>query len=439
MSDRFAMLTQVGHIRGTMASEDDSGVQTAACRLLATIESAYGSADLLLLADVLGVDLPNLYKPDPAAKAKDPLDADAMSRAFADLDPDLLESYSDADTEADGSSPSSGPNGFAKVLALDLVLRADARVRGGEEALSEDVVHDYLRQVSRHPLLNAEEEVLLGKAMEAGLFAGERVDDAGAAAHELQTLEQAGRNAFEAMIRANLRLVISLASGYLGRGLDFEDLIQEGNLGLIRAVQKFDYMRGNKFSTYATWWIRQSVSRALADQGSLIRLPVHVVESLSKLRTAKRTGEESGVDVTVAWLSRATDIPVLKVEELLDLPQACSYDLIIDEEGDTSLLDLIDTRDHTIEEQFELRYWREQLGLAMDFLTDREALILALRHGWDDGEPKTLDAIGGVLGITRERVRQIEKKAIENLRGAIDEILTEELLIESGGVLAAAE
>jgi RNA polymerase primary sigma factor len=417
-----------------MASEDDSGVQTAAWRLLATIESAYGSADLLVLGDVLGVDLSNLHQSGPAPNTEDAPEPDDTSLAFSDLDLDLLESYPDAGTEANGSSAYSDPDGFAKVLTLDLVLRADARVREGEEPLSEDVVQDYLRRISRHPLVNAEEEVLLNRAMEAGLLAGERLGDAGTEAHEFEALERAGRNAFEAMIRANLRLVISIASSYLGRGLDFEDLIQEGNLGLIRAVQKFDHMRGNKFSTYATWWIRQFVNRAIADQSSLIRLPVHVVESLSKLRTAKREGEESGIDVTVEWLSRATDIPVAKVKELLELPQVSSYDLIIDEGEDTSLLDLINIHDDTSEEQSELRYWRGQLGLAMNSLTEREALILSLRHGWEESEPMTLDAIGAVLGVTRERVRQIEKKAIENLRAAIDEILTEELLIESGGL-----
>jgi RNA polymerase primary sigma factor len=286
-----------------------------------------------------------------------------------------------------------------------------------------DSVHTYLKSIGRTSLLTAEQEVNLAKRIEAGLFAEHKLDSEPDLPEEyrreLELVAEDGRRAKAHMLEANLRLVVSVAKKYSDRGLSLLDVVQEGNLGLIRAVEKFDYTKGYKFSTYAMWWIRQAIQRGFADSARTIRLPVHVLEMLSKLSRVERDmhqrlGREPTPEELAVELDRTPD----QIEELLRTSrQPISLDSTIGEDGETSIGDLIeDTDAPEASELVDRQLMADQLRHALDALTPREATIMAMRFGLYDGNPHTLDEIGRALGLTRERIRQLEKQSLSKLR-----------------------
>jgi RNA polymerase primary sigma factor len=286
-----------------------------------------------------------------------------------------------------------------------------------------DSVHTYLKSIGRTSLLTAEQEVDLAKRIEAGLFAEHKLDTEAdmtdRVREELEAVAADGRRAKAHMLEANLRLVVSVAKKYSDRGLSLLDVVQEGNLGLIRAVEKFDYTKGYKFSTYAMWWIRQAIQRGFADSARTIRLPVHVLEMLSKLSRVERDmhqrlGREPTPEELAVELDRTPD----QIEELLRTSrQPISLDSTIGEDGETSIGDLIEDVDAPeASELVDRQLMADQLRHALDALTPREATIMAMRFGLYDGNPHTLDEIGKALGLTRERIRQLEKQSLSKLR-----------------------
>jgi RNA polymerase primary sigma factor len=330
----------------------------------------------------------------PAAKAQSDADADPD---FADDDVATLE----ADVAA-----------FADGVDLD-----------DQTPAMGDSVHTYLKSIGRTSLLTAEQEVDLAKRIEAGLFAEHKLDSEPDLnpqfRRDLELVAEDGRRAKAHMLEANLRLVVSVAKKYSDRGLSLLDVVQEGNLGLIRAVEKFDYTKGYKFSTYAMWWIRQAIQRGFADSARTIRLPVHVLEMLSKLSRVERDmhqrlGREPTPEELAVELDRTPD----QIEELLRTSrQPISLDSTIGEDGETSIGDLIEDVDAPeASELVDRQLMAEQLRSALDALTPREATIMAMRFGLYDGNPHTLDEIGRALGLTRERIRQLEKQSLSKLR-----------------------
>ena len=286
-----------------------------------------------------------------------------------------------------------------------------------------DPVKDYLKQIGKVPLLNAEQEVELAKRIEAGLFAEEKLaDDDGlppTARGDLEWIAEDGRRAKNHLLEANLRLVVSLAKRYTGRGMLFLDLIQEGNLGLIRAVEKFDYTKGYKFSTYATWWIRQAITRAMADQARTIRIPVHMVEVINKLaRVQRQMLQDLGREPTPEELAKELDMSPEKVVEVQKYGrEPISLHTPLGEDGDSEFGDLIeDSEAIQPGEAVSFTLLQEQLHSVLDTLSEREAGVVSMRFGLTDGQPKTLDEIGKVYGVTRERIRQIESKTMSKLR-----------------------
>ncbi|ROS30885.1 RNA polymerase RpoD-like sigma 70 subunit [Cellulomonas sp. PhB150] len=286
-----------------------------------------------------------------------------------------------------------------------------------------DPVKDYLKQIGKVALLNAEQEVELAKRIEAGLFAEERLG-AGLtmepkAKRELEWIAQDGRRAKNHLLEANLRLVVSLAKRYTGRGMLFLDLIQEGNLGLIRAVEKFDYTKGYKFSTYATWWIRQAITRAMADQARTIRIPVHMVEVINKLaRVQRQMLQDLGREPTPEELAKELDMTPEKVVEVQKYGrEPISLHTPLGEDGDSEFGDLIEDSEAVVPaDAVSFTLLQEQLHQVLDTLSEREAGVVSMRFGLTDGQPKTLDEIGKVYGVTRERIRQIESKTMSKLR-----------------------
>jgi len=286
----------------------------------------------------------------------------------------------------------------------------------------DDPIGLYLKEIGQVPLLTAEQEVALAKRMDAGKMAQDRLDQDGLGPEEraeLQKVVRDGLAAREHLIRANSRLVISIAKKYIGRGVSFLDLIQEGNIGLIRTADKFNYRLGNKFSTYATWWIRQAVTRAIADQSRTIRVPVHMGDQINKLlRTAHRLTQELGREPTTDELAEEMDIPTRKVEEMLRVSRRpISLEMPIDEEGDSELGDFVeDEATSPPDETVTSSMLRELLQEILQDLPPRTVRILQLRYGLVDGEMHTLEEVGRKLGVTRERVRQIEAQALSRLR-----------------------
>ncbi|MGL4173229.1 MAG: RNA polymerase sigma factor [Actinomycetota bacterium] len=286
-----------------------------------------------------------------------------------------------------------------------------------------DPVKDYLKQIGKVALLNAEQEVELAKRIEAGLFAeeklnaGQRID--AKFKRELWWIAQDGRRAKNHLLEANLRLVVSLAKRYTGRGMLFLDLIQEGNLGLIRAVEKFDYTKGYKFSTYATWWIRQAITRAMADQARTIRIPVHMVEVINKLaRVQRQMLQDLGREPTPEELAQELDMTPEKVVEVQKYGrEPISLHTPLGEDGDSEFGDLIEDSEAVVPaDAVSFTLLQEQLHSVLDTLSEREAGVVSMRFGLTDGQPKTLDEIGKVYGVTRERIRQIESKTMSKLR-----------------------
>ncbi|MDT0350095.1 RNA polymerase sigma factor [Pseudonocardia charpentierae] len=299
--------------------------------------------------------------------------------------------------------------------------------KDAELTASADSVRAYLKQIGKVALLNAEEEVELAKRIEAGLYAAERLRRAIEAGEkvspqlrrDLRWIVRDGERAKNHLLEANLRLVVSLAKRYTGRGMAFLDLIQEGNLGLIRAVEKFDYTKGYKFSTYATWWIRQAITRAMADQARTIRIPVHMVEVINKLgRIQRELLQDLGREPTPEELAKEMDITPEKVLEIQQYArEPISLDQTIGDEGDSQLGDFIEDSEAVVAvDAVSFTLLQDQLQSVLATLSEREAGVVRLRFGLTDGQPRTLDEIGQVYGVTRERIRQIESKTMSKLR-----------------------
>jgi len=308
---------------------------------------------------------------------------------------------------------------------LDISAGVEIEVKADldEVAASADLVRVYLNEIGKVALLTAVDEVELAKRIEAGLYASHLLGTANdfkpARKRELRLIVADGDRAKDHLLRANLRLVVSLAKRYTGHGMPFLDLIQEGNLGLIRAVEKFDYTKGFKFSTYATWWIRQAISRAMADQSRTIRLPVHLVEQVNKMQRIRRELNQGlGREATDAELGAELDITEERVRELLDLSRdLVSLDQTVGADDDASLGDFIaDEKATAAEDAVEAGLMRQQLHAVLGTLEEREAAVVRMRFGLDDGQPRTLDEIGRSFKLSRERIRQIERETMAKLR-----------------------
>ncbi|MFJ6777931.1 RNA polymerase sigma factor [Streptomyces yangpuensis] len=322
--------------------------------------------------------------------------------------------------EAEEEAPKAGTQGFVLSDEDEDDAPAQTVMVAGATA---DPVKDYLKLIGKVPLLNAEQEVELAKRIEAGLFSEykleEEEDHKPAFKRELEILVEDGRRAKNHLLEANLRLVVSLAKRYTGRGMLFLDLIQEGNVGLIRAVEKFDYTKGFKFSTYATWWIRQAITRAMADQSRTIRIPVHMVEIINKLaRVQRQMLQDLGREPTPEELGKELDMTPEKVIEVQKYGrEPISLHTPLGEEGDSEFGDLIEDSEAVVPaDAVSFTFLQEQLQSILGTLSEREAGVVSMRYGLNDGQPKTLDEIGRVYGVTRERIRQIESKTMSKLR-----------------------
>ncbi|MFH8463468.1 RNA polymerase sigma factor [Streptomyces sp. NPDC017991] len=355
----------------------------------------------------------------PAAPAHKDTDADALAAVPAQ--------NRAAHHPESAPEPESTPEPPAAVLVESETETQEPvevpRGRADTGGPSSDLFRQYLREIGRIPLLTAVEEVELARRVEAGLFAEEKLrlasDLDSQLALDLDKLVVMGRMAKRRLIEANLRLVVSVAKRYVGRGLTMLDLVQEGNLGLIRAVEKFDYARGYKFSTYATWWIRQAMSRALADQARTIRVPVHVVELINRVvRVQRRMLQERGYEPTPEEVAAHLDLTGERVSEVLRLAQEpVSLHAPVGEEDDVALGDLIEDGDATSPvESAAFLLLREHLEAVLSTLGERERKVVQLRYGLADGRPRTLEEIGRIFGVTRERIRQIESKTLNKLR-----------------------
>ncbi|WP_369845753.1 RNA polymerase sigma factor [Corynebacterium sp. MNWGS58] len=366
---------------------------------------------------------PLLDEPDDADVEPDLDDADAFEDEALD-EPDAAEpELGEEDDEDAGNSVWDEDESAALRQA-----RKDA-----ELTASADSVRAYLKQIGKVALLNAEQEVSLAERIEAGLYAQFRIEEMSKALEagdkqaklspalkrDLRSIARDGRKAKNHLLEANLRLVVSLAKRYTGRGMAFLDLIQEGNLGLIRAVEKFDYTKGYKFSTYATWWIRQAITRAMADQARTIRIPVHMVEVINKLgRIQRELLQDLGREPTPQELAKEMDITEEKVMEIQQYArEPISLDQTIGDEGDSQLGDFIEDSEAVIAvDAVSFTLLQDQLQDVLTTLSEREAGVVRLRFGLTDGMPRTLDEIGQVYGVTRERIRQIESKTMSKLR-----------------------
>ncbi len=341
--------------------------------------------------------------------------ADAPAATEPDTEPDA-EAAAEPLTVPQQAEPRA-----AEMIVEEIIPEPVPRPETGSP--SSDLFRQYLREIGRIPLLTAAEEVELARRVEAGLFAEEKLthapDLSSQLAFDLDKLVVLGRMAKRRLIEANLRLVVSVAKRYVGRGLTMLDLVQEGNLGLIRAVEKFDYARGYKFSTYATWWIRQAMSRALADQARTIRVPVHVVELINRVvRVQRRMLQERGCEPTPEEVAAHLDLTGERVSEVLRLAQEpVSLHAPVGEEEDVALGDLIEDGDAASPvESAAFLLLREHLDAVLSTLGERERKVVQLRYGLADGRPRTLEEIGRIFGVTRERIRQIESKTLNKLR-----------------------
>ncbi|MBZ5741207.1 RNA polymerase sigma factor [Nocardioides mangrovi] len=335
--------------------------------------------------------------------------------------PDVSDEQFEKDVKADPTIEEDEKEASFVVSAADDTDEPEQQVMvAGATA---DPVKDYLKQIGKVPLLNAEMEVELAKRIEAGLFSDEKLAKGSKVTpklqEELEWIAEDGRRAKNHLLEANLRLVVSLAKRYTGRGMLFLDLIQEGNLGLIRAVEKFDYTKGYKFSTYATWWIRQAITRAMADQARTIRIPVHMVEVINKLaRVQRQMLQDLGREPTPEELAKELDMTPEKVIEVQKYGrEPISLHTPLGEDGDSEFGDLIEDSEAIVPaDAVSFTLLQEQLHAVLDTLSEREAGVVSMRFGLTDGQPKTLDEIGKVYGVTRERIRQIESKTMSKLR-----------------------
>jgi RNA polymerase primary sigma factor len=421
-------------------------------------DSGLEEADMDVVVTLEGVDLEAVDLDDFAVDVDVDLEVDVDIEDgpedidVAELDESLAEIEAEDTDEEAAASPEAAGASEAPVAAAVAAPPAPgegqaAPARTGEEGDDEtfvfgdddddlpaaqvasagataDPVKDYLKQIGKVPLLNAEQEVELAKRIEAGLFAEEKLGQgiAGMAPDQridMEWIAEDGRRAKNHLLEANLRLVVSLAKRYTGRGMLFLDLIQEGNLGLIRAVEKFDYTKGYKFSTYATWWIRQAITRAMADQARTIRIPVHMVEVINKLaRVQRQMLQDLGREPTPEELAAELDMTPEKVIEVQKYGrEPISLHTPLGEDGDSEFGDLIeDSEAIQPGEAVSFTLLQEQLHSVLDTLSEREAGVVSMRFGLTDGQPKTLDEIGKVYGVTRERIRQIESKTMSKLR-----------------------
>ena len=369
-------------------------------------------------------------------------DEDDVALDVASEDSDDLVDDSDLDDDLDDESDEDHDIKVAKIADAEMAAakpkkksrartsRSRSRVRGIDAStvmLTGDPVRMYLKEIGKVDLLTASDEVDLAMKIEAGLEATEKLE-AGergeitmtrAEMRRLMRVEQVGLEAKQALISANLRLVVSIAKRYVGRGMLFLDLIQEGNLGLIRAVEKFDYEKGFKFSTYATWWIRQAITRAIADQARTIRIPVHMVETINKLvRVQRQLLQDLGRDPTPEEIGAEMDMSADRVREIQKISQEpVSLETPIGEEEDSQLGDFIEDSQAVVPpDAASFSMLQEQLGQVLDSLADRERKVIELRFGLVDGHPRTLEEVGREFGVTRERIRQIESKTLAKLR-----------------------
>ena len=393
---------------------------------------------------------------EPEPKKTTEIDEDGEEIVLEDVEVDVDDiEVDDSDNDTDEETPvvPLGPDGkkvlpdipdeqFEKDVAADPTIKEDEKEASKQSFVvstsddtdepeqtvmvagaTADPVKDYLKQIGKVPLLNAEMEVELAKRIEAGLFAEEKLGKGGKITpkilDELEWIAEDGKRAKNHLLEANLRLVVSLAKRYTGRGMLFLDLIQEGNLGLIRAVEKFDYTKGYKFSTYATWWIRQAITRAMADQARTIRIPVHMVEVINKLaRVQRQMLQDLGREPTPEELAKELDMTPEKVIEVQKYGrEPISLHTPLGEDGDSEFGDLIEDSEAIVPaDAVSFTLLQEQLHAVLDTLSEREAGVVSMRFGLTDGQPKTLDEIGKVYGVTRERIRQIESKTMSKLR-----------------------
>jgi RNA polymerase primary sigma factor len=355
-----------------------------------------------------------------------PLDAEKMERVFDVLEANNIDVLKIMDDDDDDEPLLLDDEEEVEVEKIDLSVPDGVSI--------EDPVRMYLKEIGKVPLLSAEEEIDLAQTMEAGAVASEKIaimkkrmddateeekEDLKAEIKSLQRDVDAGSDAKKRLAEANLRLVVSIAKRYVGRGMLFLDLIQEGNLGLIKAVEKFDYRKGYKFSTYATWWIRQAITRAIADQARTIRIPVHMVETINKLiRVSRQLLQELGREPTPEEIAEEMNMPVDRVREILKISQEpVSLETPIGEEEDSHLGDFIkDDNVPVPADAAAFTLLKEQLEEVLGTLTEREQKVLTLRFGLEDGRARTLEEVGKEFNVTRERIRQIEAKALRKLR-----------------------
>ena len=389
------------------------------------------------------------------ADAKAPIESEELlddeldSDADADVEPDVNSAADLADDKSDNSLSDGDDNEedllegipeeelkAASDVALPKITHKGSRVRSAVRKrnadanvtmLTGDPVRMYLKEIGKVPLLTAAEEIDLAMKIEAGVAATDELEKAEDEGVELDRrekrrlgrIEQVGIDAKQQLIEANLRLVVSIAKRYVGRGMLFLDLIQEGNLGLIRAVEKFDYTKGFKFSTYATWWIRQAITRAIADQARTIRIPVHMVETINKLvRIQRQLLQELGREPTPEEIGKEMGLPAERVREIQKISQEpVSLETPIGEEEDSQLGDFIEDDAAVVPpDAASFSMLQEQLGKVLDGLAERERKVISLRFGLEDGHPRTLEEVGREFGVTRERIRQIESKTLAKLR-----------------------
>ncbi|MGE5762784.1 MAG: RNA polymerase sigma factor [Mycobacterium leprae] len=411
----------------TNRAPDSSGTKAATKKTRAAEPADIRADGGAATGDGPGGDVPAVLvadEPDIADLTEEPLD-DVLAEALEE--PDGVEpGPAEVAAAADELAGPPGAEGREEVEDEGFVLDSDEddlpaqQVIGGATA---DPVKDYLKQIGKVPLLNAEQEVELAKRIEAGLFAEEKLKSGEKLPpklrRELEFIAGDGVRAKNHLLEANLRLVVSLAKRYTGRGMLFLDLIQEGNLGLIRAVEKFDYTKGYKFSTYATWWIRQAITRAMADQARTIRIPVHMVEVINKLaRVQRQMLQDLGREPTPEELAKELDMTAEKVVEVQKYGrEPISLHTPLGEDGDSEFGDLIEDSEAVMPaDAVSFTLLQEQLESVLDTLSEREAGVVRMRFGLTDGQPKTLDEIGKVYGVTRERIRQIESKTMSKLR-----------------------
>jgi RNA polymerase primary sigma factor len=395
--------------RGVQVRRGSAGVPDV--REAPDLRNAPRDSDVVEIADLVGLEVG---------------DADIVPVPGLDAEPDAVVD-GESDPAAGGDADDDGPDEADAAPVASPARRGAAAKRAPVATATYDPVRMYLAQIGKIGLLTAEGEVDLARRIEAGLFAAQKL--AGEAEGgkplaptlrgELAEIERDGQIASRKLVEANLRLVVSIAKRYAGRGMLFLDVIQEGNLGLIRAVEKFDYTKGYKFSTYATWWVRQAITRALADQARTIRLPVHVVERHNQLlRMQRQLLRDLGREPSVIELAAAMDLPVSKVEELIKIARdPVSLDTPIGEDADSQFGDLIEDTSAVVPvEAAAFTLLQAQIGSVLTTLSDREKKVIELRFGLTDGRTRTLEEVGQEFGLTRERIRQIESKTLAKLR-----------------------